>query len=56
VKYEKAPFDRPEIFVPIDGTAPENTFGSRLSGQSLIALSLALMRSRFVGPDRVGWM
>lgn len=27
VKYEKAPFDRPEIFVPVDGTAPENTAG-----------------------------
>ncbi|HYQ73418.1 MAG TPA: hypothetical protein VET88_16025, partial [Gammaproteobacteria bacterium] len=27
VKYEKAPFDRPEIFVPIDGAAPENTGG-----------------------------
>jgi cytochrome c peroxidase len=27
VKYERAPFDHPEIFVPIDGTAPENTAG-----------------------------
>ena len=27
VKYERAPFDRPEIFVPIDGTAPDNTTG-----------------------------
>jgi hypothetical protein len=27
VKYERAPFDRPEIFVPISGTAPENTVG-----------------------------
>lgn len=27
VKFERAPFDRPEIFVPIDGTAPENTGG-----------------------------
>ncbi len=27
VKYERAPFDRPEIFVPIDGGAPENTAG-----------------------------
>jgi len=24
VKFERAPFDRPEMFVPIDGTAPEN--------------------------------
>lgn len=28
VKFERAPFDRPEIFVPISGTAPEN-FGNR---------------------------
>jgi cytochrome c peroxidase len=27
VKYERAPFDRPEIFVPIDGGAPANTGG-----------------------------
>jgi hypothetical protein len=27
VKYERAPFDHPEIFVPIDGAAPENTGG-----------------------------
>lgn len=27
VKYEKAPFDHPELFVPIDGAAPENTGG-----------------------------
>ncbi len=27
VRYERAPFDRPELFVPIDGTAPENTGG-----------------------------
>jgi cytochrome c peroxidase len=27
VKYEKAPFDHPELFVPIDGAAPENTLG-----------------------------
>jgi hypothetical protein len=27
VKYERAPFDRPEIFVPIDGAAPDNTTG-----------------------------
>ena len=25
VKYQKAPFDQPEIFVPFDGTAPDNT-------------------------------
>jgi len=24
VKFERAPFDHPEIFVPLDGTAPEN--------------------------------
>ena len=27
VKFERAPFDRPEIFVPIDGAAPANTGG-----------------------------
>jgi hypothetical protein len=27
VRYERAPFDHPEVFVPLDGTAPENTFG-----------------------------
>jgi hypothetical protein len=27
VKFEQAPFDRPEIFVPVDGTAADNTSG-----------------------------
>ncbi len=27
VRFEQAPFDPPEIFLPLDGTAPENTFG-----------------------------
>jgi hypothetical protein len=27
VRFERGPFDHPEIFVPLDGTAPENTFG-----------------------------
>jgi cytochrome c peroxidase len=27
VRREQAPFDHPEIFVPLDGRAPENTFG-----------------------------
>jgi len=27
VRYDRAPFDRPEIFVPLDGTAPDNTGG-----------------------------
>jgi hypothetical protein len=30
VKLEKAPFDHPEIFVPIDGAAPDNTGGPTL--------------------------
>jgi hypothetical protein len=35
VKYERAPFDRPEIFVPIDGAAPENSGGrAQLVSQS----------------------
>jgi hypothetical protein len=35
VKHERAPFDRPEIFVPIDGAAPENTLGR----SNLVALT-----------------
>ncbi|MBI3848464.1 MAG: PKD domain-containing protein [Planctomycetes bacterium] len=27
VKFERAPFDHPEIIVPVDGTAPDNTGG-----------------------------
>jgi hypothetical protein len=27
VKFQRAPFDQVEIFVPLDGTAPDNTFG-----------------------------
>lgn len=27
VKFEQAPFDHPEIFLPLDGLAPDNTFG-----------------------------
>jgi hypothetical protein len=27
VRFERAPFDHPEVFVPLDGTSPENTFG-----------------------------
>jgi hypothetical protein len=35
VKQEKAPFDHPQIFVPIDGAAPENTGGpTQLNAQS----------------------
>ena len=30
VKYERAPFDRPEIFVPEDGRAPDNTRGRNI--------------------------
>jgi hypothetical protein len=37
VKHERAPFDRPELFVPIDGEAPENTSGRA----QLVALSTA---------------
>jgi len=36
VKYERAPFDHPEVFVPLDGTAPMNTFGRA----GLLALSM----------------
>jgi hypothetical protein len=35
VRLEKAPFDKPEMFVPIDGAAPENTGGrTQLASQS----------------------
>jgi cytochrome c peroxidase len=27
VRFERAPFDHPEVFVPLDGRAPDNTFG-----------------------------
>jgi hypothetical protein len=27
VKFERAPFDRPELFIPLDGAAPDNTGG-----------------------------
>lgn len=43
VKLEKAPFDKPEMFVPIDGTAPENVAGrgtvAVLGGTDLVSLS-----------------
>ncbi len=29
VRFERAPFDHPEIFVPLNGTAPDNVFGTR---------------------------
>lgn len=41
VKLEKAPFDRPEIFVPIDGRAPENTDGR--DGGAAVATSYSLI-------------
>lgn len=31
VRFERAPFDHPEVFVPLDGNAPDNTNGTRLS-------------------------
>lgn len=27
VAYDRAPFDHPEVIIPVDGTAPDNTFG-----------------------------
>ena len=29
VKFEMAPFDHPELFIPLDGAAPDNTFARR---------------------------
>ncbi len=31
VRFERGPFDHPEMFLPLDGTAPDNTSGTRLS-------------------------
>jgi hypothetical protein len=43
VKLEKAPFDKPEMFVPIDGAAPENVAGRGttlvVGGTDLVSLS-----------------
>jgi hypothetical protein len=43
VKLEKAPFDKPEMFVPIDGAAPENIAGrgttAVVGGTDLVSLS-----------------
>ena len=37
VKLERAPFDKPEMFVPIDGLAGENTMGpSNVAGNPLL--------------------
>jgi hypothetical protein len=42
VKLEQAPFDHPEIFVPIDGAAPENTGGpAQLAAQSGVPCPVA---------------
>jgi cytochrome c peroxidase len=39
VAHEQAPFDRPEIFVPVDGRAPDNLLGrTQLLGQSLLPI------------------
>lgn len=32
VKYERAPFDKPEMFIPIDGRAPDNVAGRGSEG------------------------
>jgi hypothetical protein len=40
VAFQRAPFDQPEMFVPLDGTAPENTFGRSglVDGSDIAAL------------------
>jgi len=50
-RYERAPFDRPEIFVPIDGTAPENT-GGRPDLVTLASCSVATPCT-LPGPDGI---
>jgi hypothetical protein len=41
VKYERAPFDRPELFVPVDGTAPDNIGGREALAADATFLHLA---------------
>jgi cytochrome c peroxidase len=56
VKNEQAPFDKPELFVPIDGRAPENVGGRvDLIAQSGVACASPLMGGPAVdgGPDVV---
>jgi hypothetical protein len=45
VAFERAPFDRPQIIAPLDGTAPENTAGrnAMLSNCRVTAVSTALV-------------
>jgi hypothetical protein len=51
VKTEMAPFDKPEMFIPIDGRSPENVGGrADLIAQSGVACTLPLMG----GPSVVG--
>jgi hypothetical protein len=54
-KYERAPFDRPEIFVPIDGTAPENTGGrpQLLADPLFQHLPAVGAEGNMVGPDGI---
>ena len=58
VKLESAPFDRPEIFVPIDGMAPDNTGGPmssrRCRGFPARSMKRAQSRPRVLPPDRGG--
>jgi hypothetical protein len=51
VKYEQAPFDRPQLFVPVDGRAPENTGGPAYL--TLLANFSATNPGPFPGPDGV---
>jgi hypothetical protein len=43
VKFELAPFDKPEMFVPIDARAPENTGRADLIAQSGVPCTLPLL-------------
>lgn len=62
VKYERAPFDRPQLFVPVDGRAPENDLGPGAQGVGVIPApgTLAALSScspttpcTLAGPDLV---
>jgi cytochrome c peroxidase len=51
VKFERAPFDRPELFIPIDGAAPENTGGrAQLIGQSGVPCPVTVPPAPNPGP------
>jgi len=52
VKHEQAPFDHPEIFVPLDGRAPDNLLGRlQLVAQSNGGLGLPICGGTFLAAE-----